>query len=104
MTRKPVTGYLLEFQAALTNKNAKLYGSACGMTDVILILALIICIVAVFYVFQKNKRFMKIALQKQDEGLVRYEAAIQLSEKGIRLNEDTNKLLKEILEVLKSKN
>ena len=65
---------------------------------------IIICVIALIIVIRKNKAYMKIAFKKQDEGLVKYDLAVQQSEKALQQGEETNKLLKEILEALKSKN
>jgi len=46
---------------------------------------------------------MKTVLQRQDEGIARYDVAVQQTEKALELNEETNKLLKEILDALKNK-
>lgn len=63
----------------------------------------IICVTALVIVIRKNKAYMNTALKKQEEGLAKYDIAVQQSEKSLQLSEETNKLLKEILEILKSK-
>jgi hypothetical protein len=93
-----------EFQNAMADRVTRMRGSPWGLDDLLMIVALILCSIAVFYVLRKNRKYMETAFQKQDEGLARYETAIQLSEKGVQLTEETNKLLKEILDILKSKN
>ena len=93
-----------EFQNAMADRVSRMRGSSWGLADLLMIVALILCALAVLYVLRKNRNYMKTAMQKQDEGLARYETAIQLSEKGVQLTEETNKLLKEILDNLKSKN
>lgn len=64
---------------------------------------IIICVIALIIVIRKNKAYMNTALKKQEEGLAKYDIAVQQSEKSLQLSEESNKLLKEILDVLKSK-
>lgn len=92
-----------QFQDVMTNKTAKLYKCNWGMSDYAMIVLAVVGIVIILRIFQKNKTYMKTALQKQEEGIARFDVAVRQSEKGLQLNEETNKLLREILEVLKSK-
>lgn len=93
-----------QFQDAMTNRTAKLNKSNCGILDFSIIALVVVGIVIVFRIFQRNKKYMNTALQKQEEGLAKYDIAVQQSEKALQLSEETNNLLKEILDVLKSKN
>ena len=52
---------------------------------------------------QKNRQSVTTSLQKQADSMIQVERSIELSEKGMKLSEETNKILREILEVLKSK-
>jgi hypothetical protein len=93
-----------QFQDAMTNRPAKRYQSNWGISDLAIIALAVVGIIIILRIFQKNKAYMKTALKKQDEGLVKYDLAVQQSEKTLQQGEETNKLLKDILEVLKSKN
>lgn len=92
-----------QFIDVMTNKAAKLYKSSWGISDYAMIALALVGIVIIIRISRRNKIYMNTVLQKQEEGLARSNMAVRLTEKGIQLNEETNKLLQEILEVLKSK-
>ncbi len=92
-----------DFQAAMFKKTENLYKSSWGISDYAMIALAVVGIIIFFRISQKNKNYMNTALKKQEEGIARSDVAVQLTEKGIKLNEETNKLLQEILDVLKSK-
>lgn len=66
------------------------------------LIAILACGLLVIY--KKNKTYTNTALIKQEEGLAKYDIAVQQSEKALKISEETNTLLREILVVLKSKN
>lgn len=93
-----------QFQDAMTNRTAKRYQSNWGISDLVIIALAVVGIIIILRIFQRNKSYMKTVLQKQEESVSRCDVAVQQSEKSLQLSEESNKLLKEILEVMKSKN
>jgi hypothetical protein len=69
-----------------------------------IVILLIIGVICMLRILRRYQATVKTSLDRQAEAITQAETAIQLTEKGIQLNEATNKLLKEILEVLKNKN
>jgi hypothetical protein len=72
-------------------------------SDYFLIIALLIVSVFLIYFTRHYKRTVKNSFQRQDEAITRVNKSIELSERGIMLGEETNKILKDILSTLKDK-
>lgn len=93
-----------DYLASIYKKSASRQKQTWWMSNLSNFALIIMCIFALIIVFRKYKTYMNTALKKQEEGIAKYDIAIKHSEKALNQSEETNKLLKEILDVLKSKN
>lgn len=95
-----------EFQGAMakiTRERSKPSGLPSNYVYIAAIAAILLVLAIFIYFIQKSRQAVESSLQRQADGIAQLERSIQLSEKGMQLGEETNKILKEILEVLKSK-
>ena len=92
-----------EFQSIMIKKAEAQTKSTWGVVDFAIIVLVIVGLAIVWKIAQRYGRDSKTALHRQSEVLDRYEVSIQQSERGLQLAEEANKLLKEILEQLKSR-
>ena len=97
---------LQEFQRAMakiTRGSSKPSGLPSNYVYIAAIAAILLLLATYIYFMQKNRQSVTTSLQKQADSMIQVERSIELSEKGMKLSEETNKILREILEVLKSK-
>jgi len=91
------------FQAVMTKMTTEMSKPSGLFSNYLSLVVLLLALVCIVYFLQKNRQAVKTSLQRQAEAIVRVEKSIELSEKGMQQSEETNKILKEILEVLKTK-
>lgn len=89
-----------EFQNAMIAKANEMSRSRWDIGDYSIILLVIVGLFVSWRIMQRYGRTTKVALQKQDEAIARNEVGLALSQKSIQLAEESNKLLKEILEAI----
>ena len=93
-----------EYQSVIT-KTMERKTSPCSnlLSNYGIFIVLVFVIFAIVYLLYFYRKLQKTALQKQGEAIARVERSIKLSEEATQLGEETNKILKEILEGLKRK-
>ena len=97
---------LQEFQGAMaeiTRERSKASGLSSNYVYIAAIAAILLVLAIFIYFIQRTGQAVKSSLQRQADAIAQVERSIQLNEKDMQLGEETNKILKEILEVLKSK-
>ncbi len=92
-----------EFQSAMINKADQMSRSTWDIGNYAIIILVFVGLFVSWKIMQRYGRTTKVALQKQEEAIARYDVGMKLSEKSVQLAEESNHLLKEILEVLKNK-
>ncbi len=95
-----------EFQAAMMKIQKEMSrpsSLSSFFSDYFLVVALLIILGFILYFARNYKTTVKNSFQRQDEAVARVNKSIELSERGILLGEETNKILKDILNILKDK-
>ncbi|MBN1474128.1 MAG: hypothetical protein JW914_05905 [Syntrophaceae bacterium] len=90
-----------EFQKLLTEKQDKMFGIFSFVSNYFYIMLLIILIVFLVYFSRKQKKIIIKSLDQQAQAMTRMKKALELSEKSVELNQETNEILKDILDELK---
>jgi hypothetical protein len=93
-----------EFQNVIIRKTKQWSNPGWGISDYAIIVLVVVGLAIVFRISRRTGLITKTTLQKQAEAMAQSAIAILLSKKSVQLAEESNELLKEILEVLKSKN
>jgi Na+-transporting methylmalonyl-CoA/oxaloacetate decarboxylase gamma subunit len=89
--------------AEITRERSKASGLSSNYVYIAAIAAILLVLAIFIYFIQRTGQAVKSSLQRQADAIAQVERSIQLNEKDMQLGEETNKILKEILEVLKSK-
>jgi hypothetical protein len=95
-----------EFQAAMMKIQKEMSRPSLltsFFSEYFLIIAFLLLLVFIMYFARNYKTTVKNSFQRQDEAVARVNKSIELSERGILLGEETNKILKDILNILKDK-
>lgn len=94
-----------EFQAAMAKIQRDMAKPASSflLSLNVLIIVLFIVMVYITYVARHYKKALKISLQKQAEAVAQSNKSLEISAKALAMEEDSNKILKDILNTLKNK-
>lgn len=90
-----------EFQKALTEKQDKMMGIFSFVSNYLFIILLIIIIIYTVYSFRKQKNIINKSLEQQAQVIAQVNKSLELGEKSVELNQETNEILKDILDELK---
>lgn len=90
-----------EYQKALIEKQDKMFGIFSFFSSYFYILLLIILLVFLVYFSRKQKKVINKSLEQQAQAIAQVNKSLELSEKSIELNRETNEILKDILDELK---
>lgn len=89
-----------EFEGVITKMYAQKSKPSGCLLNYVFTAVLIIVLAIVTYLY---RRVTKTALQRQADAIAQVKRSIELSKKGVKLSEETNTILKKILEALKNK-
>lgn len=90
-----------EFQKALTEKQDKMFGIFSFVSNYLFIFLLIIIIIYTVYFTRKQKKAIDKSMEWQTSAMTQMNKSLELGEKSVELNQETNEILKDILDELK---
>jgi uncharacterized membrane protein len=90
-----------EFQKALTEKQDKMFGFFSFVSNYFLIIVLVIFIIFIVYFSRKQKKVINTSMEQQAQAMAQVKKSLEMGEKSLELNQETNEILKGILDELK---
>lgn len=90
-----------EFHKVLTENQDKVMGIFSFVSNYLFIILLIFIIISAVYFSRKQKKVINKSFEQQAQVIAQVNKSLELGEKSVELNQETNEILKDILDELK---